>query len=81
MMAADPTVMEVAPAVPADVSLSDGSSTAVNHGDTPEQELAKIRQLAQQDHEGAATRRLQAFHRAHPQWSIPADLHGLLDKP
>ena len=70
-----------APSAPAASSRREDSPTAANPGDTPEQELAKIQQLVQQDRQAEARQRLQAFHRVHPQWNLPADLRGLLGKP
>lgn len=80
-VATPPLVLEaVPPASPASVPRED-SSTAANPGDTSEQELAKIQLLVQQGRDAEARQRLQAFHRDHPQWSLPADLRGLLDEP
>ncbi len=81
VVAAPPPVMEAAPPAPPASMPREDSSTAANPGDTPQQELAKIQLLMQQDREAEARQRLQAFHRAHPQWSLPADLRGLLDGP
>ncbi len=78
---APPLVMEAVPPAPPASMLRQDHFTAADPGDTPEQELAKIELLVQQDREIEAKQRLQIFHRAYPQWSLPTDLRGLLDKP
>ena len=52
-----------------------------NPADSPEQELVKIQQLVQQQRGAEASKRLQAFHQAHPQWKLPTDLRALLLEP
>ncbi|HWU76793.1 MAG TPA: hypothetical protein VN043_09825 [Rhodanobacter sp.] len=77
-------LQEAAPAPPAPPAASapdDDSTTAANPADTPTQELAKIRQLVQQQRSVEARQRLQAFHQAHPQWKLPAELRSLLQEP
>lgn len=56
-------------------------STAANPGDTPAQELGKIRQLFAQGRDDEARQRLVIFHQAHPQWALPAELDARLPRP
>lgn len=56
-------------------------ATAANPADSPAQELDKIRQLFAQGHDDEARQRLAAFHQAHPQWELPAELDTQLHKP
>lgn len=81
MMVTPSAVMEVMPVAPPAPISPQRTTTAAEPGDTPELELAKIQQLVQQHRGAEATRRLQAFHRAYPQWSLPADLRELLSEP
>jgi hypothetical protein len=53
----------------------------MNPGDTPAQELGKIQQLFAQGQDDEARQRLAAFHHAHPQWELPAELDAQLHKP
>ena len=52
--------------------------TAANAGDTPVQELEKIRQLFAQQRHDEAMQRLQAFRQAHPTFVLPDDLRAQL---
>lgn len=76
-----PPAASASPAPLAEVAPNDDSDMVVNLADTPEQELAKIQQLVQQQRTIAAKQRLQVFHRAHRQWKLPADLRSLLQEP
>ena len=67
--------MAAAPAPPAT------ADTAANAGDTPAQELDKIRQLFAQGHDDEAQQRLAAFRHAHPQWKLPPELQAKLRQP
>ncbi len=83
-VAAAAPVLEIAPPAPPAPAASmqrEDSSTAADPGDTPVLELAKIQRLVQQHRDAEARQRLQAFQQAHPQWSLPADLRGLLGEP
>jgi hypothetical protein len=80
---AAPMPAPAAPAPPMPVSAAPAieKPTAVNPGDTPIQELGKIQQLFTQGHDDEARQRLNAFHRAHPQWELPAELDAQLHRP
>jgi hypothetical protein len=69
------------PAAPAPAIQAIEKPTAMNPGDTPAQELGKIQQLFAQGHDDEARQRLAAFHHAHPQWELPAELDAQLHKP
>ena len=56
-------------------------ATAARPGDTPAQELDKIRQLFAQGQHDEALQRLRAFRQAHPQWPLPAELQAQLQEP
>lgn len=56
-------------------------ATAAQPGDTPAQELDKIRQLFAQGQHDEALQRLRAFRQAHPQWLLPAELQAQLQEP
>jgi hypothetical protein len=56
-------------------------ATAARPGDTPAQELDKIRQLFAQGQHDEALQRLHAFRQAHPQWPLPAELQAQLQEP
>lgn len=80
-LAATPVLKEVAAPAPAASRVRADTSTAAHPGDTPEQELEKIQRLMARGRKDEARLRLQAFHHAHPQRSVPADLRGLLVEP
>jgi len=79
-VAAAPMLMP-SPVAPAPAIQAIEKPTAVNPSDTPAQELGKIQQLFTQGHDDAARQRLDAFHHAHPQWELPAELDAQLHKP
>ena len=56
-------------------------ATVARPGDTPAQELDKIRQLFAQGQHDEALQRLHAFRQAHPQWPLPAELQAQLQEP
>ena len=56
-------------------------ATVARPGDTPAQELDKIRQLFAQGQHDEALQRLRAFRQAHPQWPLPAELQAQLQEP
>ncbi|MFC5435144.1 hypothetical protein ACFPME_01100 [Rhodanobacter umsongensis] len=71
-----PAAMAAAPAPAAPVD-----ATTPGSGDTPAQELDKIRQLFAHGHDREARRRLTAFQHAHPQWDLPPQLRAQLREP
>jgi hypothetical protein len=68
-------------AAPAPVAAPEEESIAANAGDTPAQELQKIRLLFAQHHDDEARQRLATFQHAHPQWDLPPELRAQLRKP
>lgn len=69
----------IAPAPPAAVEeMAAGKLAPV---ETPAQQLEKIRQLYAQGHDDAALKRLLAFRRNHPKWTLPDDLVKRLQQP
>jgi len=68
---------------PADFAAKSDSpdSTAAQAGDTPMQELEKIRQLFALDRRDEARQRLTAFHRDHPDYALPPELRSQLPTP
>lgn len=66
---------------PASSAAASDQATASRPGDTPAQELDKIRQLFAQGHHDEALQRLRAFRQAHPQWPLPAELQAQLQEP
>ncbi|MFC5526217.1 hypothetical protein ACFPPA_10730 [Rhodanobacter ginsengisoli] len=78
--AAAPMTMQAAPAPPA-AEADTGVVTAARPGDTPAQELDKIRQLFAQGHDDEARQRLRAFRQAHPRWTLPPELQAQLRQP
>lgn len=76
----------VAKPMPAAASVAtDGAArdngTAQQPGDTPAQELDKIRRLFDQGQRDQALPRLRAFRQAHPQWPLPPALQAQLQEP
>src|SRR6185437_16059938 len=57
------------------------TGTAQQPGDTPAQELDKIRRLFDQGRRDQAMPRLRAFRQAHPQWPLPPALQAQLQEP
>ena len=57
------------------------NGTAQQPGDTPAQELDKIRRLFDQGQRDQALPRLRAFRQAHPQWPLPPALQAQLQEP
>ena len=57
------------------------NGTAQKPGDTPAQELDKIRRLFDQGLRDQALPRLRAFRQAHPQWPLPPALQTQLQEP
>jgi len=78
MAPAPPAVMEISAPTAAP---QNEPGTSVQASDTPEQELAKIQRLVQQQHDTEARQRLQTFMQAHPKWDLPPDLRDLLKQP
>ncbi|KQZ77816.1 hypothetical protein ASD55_08155 [Rhodanobacter sp. Root561] len=72
----DKSAQPVAPS-----AASSDQATAARPGDTPAQELDKIRQLFAQGHHDEALQRLRAFRQTHPQWPLPAELQAQLQEP
>lgn len=58
-----------------------GTVTTASPGDTPTQDLDKIRQLFAQGRDDEARQRLYAFQHAHPQWKLPPELQAQLRQP
>jgi hypothetical protein len=56
------------------------NGTAQQPGDTPAQELDKIRRLFDQGQRDQALPRLRAFRQAHPQWPLPPALQAQLQE-
>ena len=55
--------------------------TARQFGDTPTQELARIRLLFSLERRDEARQRLAAFHHLHPDYPLPANLREQLPSP
>lgn len=68
---------------PADLAANSSQSdpTAAQAGDTPAQELEKIRQLFALYRRDEARQRLAAFHRTHPDYVLPPELRSQLPTP
>lgn len=58
-----------------------GGSQAQEAGPAQVRELDAIRKLFADHHDDEGQRRLEAFHRLHPQWQLPPDLQARLHKP
>ncbi|KRE99546.1 hypothetical protein ASG87_14225 [Frateuria sp. Soil773] len=69
------------PAPPAPAPASTATVPPPTTGDAPAQELDTIRRLFAQGRADEARKRLEAFHRAHPQWELPAELRAQLREP
>lgn len=63
-------------AAPAPAIAAPPDPTAANPADSPEQELAKIRELFAQQRRDEALQRLDAFRQAHPDIPVPDDLQN-----
>lgn len=63
-------------AAPAPAVAAPPDPTAANPADSPEQELAKIRELFAQQRRDEALQRLAAFRQAHPDIPVPDDLQN-----
>ena len=72
--------MPAAASVATDEAARD-KGTAQQPGDTPAQELDKIRRLFDQGQRDQALPRLRAFRQAHPQWPLPPALQAQLQEP